>query len=120
MREKRILLVGEEVQFDSIKNILQGEGCLVEAATTGRQALEKEGSKEIYVAVLEAELPDMTGVEAARKLKGEHDRIHIIIQTDISGLNGCLDELDLGIDEILLKPVGANELLRAIKEALSH
>ena len=115
-----MLLVGDEAQFASIKTILLGEGCLVEAATTGRQALEKASSKEIHVAVLEAELPDMTGVDATRKLKGEHDSIHIIIQTDISGLNGCLDALDVGIDEILLKPVGANELLRAIKEALSH
>jgi len=120
-KEKRILLVdGDESKAASFQTILRDEGYLVETATTGRQALEKAKGTKFHVAILNTELPDMRGAEVAGKLKGEHDSIRLIIQTDVSGLNGCLDTLDMGIEEILLKPIEANEILRVTKEALSR
>lgn len=120
-KEKRVLLVdGNEVQSASFKTILRRKGYLVETATTGRQALEKAKSTEFHVAILDAELPDMMGAEVASELKKKYDGIHLIIQTGFSGLNGCIDVIDVGIEEILLKPIEADELLRVTKEALSR
>ena len=120
-KEKRVLLVdGNEVQSASFKTILRGKGYLVETATTGRQALEKAKNTEFHVAILDAELPDMMGAEVASELKKKHDGIHLIIQTGFSGLDGCIDVIDVGIEEILLKPIEADELLRVTKEALSR
>jgi len=108
----------DETLVNSFQTILQEEGYLVETAKTGQQALDKAKKTRFHLAILDIKLPDIMGDEVARKLKKQYDNIDIVIITGYPSFKDCIDALDIGINEILLKPIGSAELLRVTQEAL--
>ena len=121
MKRKRILLVeDDETLVTSFQMILQKGGYHVETTTTGQQALERAKKTDFQLAILDISLPDIQGPEVASHLKKQDDNIGLVFITGHPTFNDCIQALDIGIDEILLKPIGANELLRVTKETLSR
>ena len=115
---KRILLVDDdEVLVNTFESILQKEGYFVESATTGQDALERAKKTKFQLVILDIKLPDLMGGEVASLLRKQDDEIGIIFITGFPTFQKCIDTLDLGIHEILLKPIPPNELLRATREA---
>lgn len=119
MREKRILLVDDdEAQVNTFRSVLEREGYRVETALTSREALRKAGDIRFDLAILDIALPDIRGDEISGELRRRDQDINIILITGYPSLQDCIDTLDLGIHEILLKPIAPSELLLSIKEAL--
>ncbi len=117
MVERRILLVeDDETIVTPFQIILESEEYQVDTATTGRQAIERLGENEYRVVILDIKLPDMKGVDVAREIR-DRTESSIIIVTGYPDLVESLEALDLGIEEILLKPINAEELLRTVEEA---
>jgi DNA-binding response OmpR family regulator len=63
-------------------------------------------------------LPDMSGAGVARRLREEDDGARIIIVTGYPDLAESINALDIGVEEILIKPIGRDELLNSIKSAI--
>ena len=120
MGKKKILLVDDDESLvNTFQSVLQGEGYTVKTALTAKQALKKAEKSKFDLAILDIVLPDMRGDVVANELK-KHDReIGIILITGYPYFQDCIDSLNIGIHEILLKPIGSDELLRITKEALS-
>ncbi len=119
MKKRCILLVDDdETQLRTFQEILQGAGYLVETATTGEQALDKVKTARFDLVVLDIKLPDILGDEVARVLRREDEKSGIILMTGYRSFQDCIDALDIGINEILLKPIEPDELLRATKDSL--
>ena len=119
MKKRCILLVDDdETQLRTFQEILQGVGYLVETATTGEQALDKVKTAKFDLVVLDIKLPDILGDEVARLLRRQDEKSSIILMTGYRSFQGCIDALDIGINEILLKPIEPDELLRATKDSL--
>lgn len=113
------MIVDDDVNFINLfQRILQQEGYLVETATTGRQALNKAKKTEFHLVILDIKLPDIMGDEVVRELKKQNDKIGIVLITGYPSFKDCIDALDIGIEEILLKPIGTAELLRVVQEAI--
>ena len=116
---ERILLVDDD---DAIiipfQLILQNAGYQVDSALTGQQALEKTEKADYELAILDIKLPDIRGIEVAREIRKQHDDIRLIIITGYSEMADSIETIDVGIDEILIKPIEPDELLRAVKESL--
>lgn len=120
MVESPILIVdGDELQLRTFKRILEGEGHPVMASTTGAAALEMAERGKFSLAFLDIKLPDIRGDELARRLRELDGGLSIILITGYPSMQDCIDALDLGIHEILLKPIDSEELLRVTREALS-
>lgn len=118
MVERRILLVeDDETIFIPFQFILESEEYQVDTATTGRQAIEKLGENEYRVVILDMKLPDMRGIDVAREIRNRTESSSIIIVTGYPNLVEGIEALDIGIEEILLKPIDAEELLRTVEEA---
>ena len=119
MNRKRILIVDDDENLVNLfQMILNEEGYLVETATTGLQALEKAKKTEFHLVILDIKLQDIMGDEVARELKNKDDKIGIVLITGYPSFKDCIDALDIGIEEILLKPIGTAELLRVVQEAI--
>lgn len=108
----------DETLTQLFQMILQGEGYLVETSTTGRVALEKAKETDFDVVILDIKLPDILGDEVARELKKLDEDTRIVLITGYPSFKDCIDALDIGIEEILLKPIGTTELLRVTQEAI--
>jgi len=121
MNEKRILIVeDDEKLLHTYQSILQEEGYFVETATTGNQALDKAKKTKFHLVILDIKLPDIMGDEVAKGIKAGDDKVPIIMITGYPTLQRSIDSLELGIYEILIKPVGIDELLRIVHDALSN
>lgn len=119
MDEKRILIVDDDESLvDSFQMILRGDGHLVETATTGQQAIDKAKETKIHLAIIDIILPDLRGDEVARQLKRQDEKIGIVLITGYPYFQDCIDALDIGVKEILLKPINAYELIQVAREAL--
>ena len=117
MVSKRILLVDDdETILAPFQLILQNEGYLVDTANTGRQAIEKAEKNDYQMAILDIKLPDIKGIDVASKMRDLHCEIRLIIITGYPDLADSIETIDIGIDEILMKPIEPDELLRIIKE----
>jgi len=121
MKGKRILIVDDDQTLVTLfQMILQEEGYAVETATSGLQALDIAKKTDFHLVLLDIKLPDIRGDEVARELRKIDDKIGIVLITGYPSFKNCIDALDIGIDEILLKPIGTTELLRVAQEAIRN
>lgn len=119
LKGMRVLLIDDdETILVPFQLILQKEGYQVDTALTGRQALEKVGETKYQIVITDIILPDIQGIEVAKKIREFNKKTQLIIITGFPNLADSIEALDIGIDEILIKPIKADELLRAVKESL--
>lgn len=116
MTDESILLVDDDgdILFH-FENILKKEGYSVESASYGRDALKKIKDKKIDVAIIDIMLPDMRGDQLAKDLRKKEPSLKLIFITGFSYMDECINALDIGINEILLKPISSDELLSSVK-----
>lgn len=120
MNKKRILLVDDdEILLTTFRLILQEEGYFVETAKTGQQAIDKAKQTKFHLGIIDINLPDIMGDKVASKLNKQYGNMTIIFITGYPHFQDCIDALDIGVYEILLKPISPDELLLVTKEALS-
>jgi len=116
---KNILLVDDDKDFTNLfSSVVEKEGYSVEVASTGQEALNKFNESKFDLLILDIRLPDMMGGEVAKKIRSKDNKIGIIMVTGYPNLQDSIDALDMGIHDILLKPISSSEILRAIEEAL--
>ena len=119
MSEKRILIVDDDKYINAFfKTILEEHDYTVYTASSGQEALSLEGSSFDLV-ILDIKLPDIMGDQVAKVMKERRMADNIVLMTGYPGLEDCIDTLGVGIQEILLKPISPDEILRVAREALS-
>jgi DNA-binding response OmpR family regulator len=119
MARANILVVDDdEAQLKLFTSILEKNEYHVESAITGEEALELTGENDFNLAIIDIKLPDKTGDEVVREFRSYGKEMGVILITGYPSLQECINVLDLGIQEILLKPIDTEELLRVVEEAL--
>ncbi len=80
--KKRVLIVDDEEGIRLLyKEELEEEGCDVELASSGEEALEKLESDNIDLVLLDIKMPGMDGVEVLRKVKERWKELPVILCT---------------------------------------
>jgi DNA-binding response OmpR family regulator len=121
MSERRILIVEDDLDLVEIySTFLKNDGYKVETVNEGIQAIEKAQKTTFDLVILDINLPDIMGDKVAIRLKEINENIIIIMITGFPSLQDSIDILDVGIYDILLKPITADELLRVTREAFSN
>jgi signal transduction histidine kinase/CheY-like chemotaxis protein len=104
-----------------VTGILEQAGFLVHEATTGGQALELAATLRPDLIVLDIELPDIRGLEVARRLKTRDDTSRIPV-LHLSAIRVTAEDLarglDAGADAYLVHPVDPQVLLSTIRALL--
>ena len=119
MSKKKILVVDDDEGLLKIyRELLESEGYKVVTASTSKEALSKAEKTRFNLAILDIVLPDVQGDELARQMKKLDESIEIIFITGYPEFHSCIDSLDIGVADILLKPLTREEILRATEFAL--
>ena len=116
----RVLVVDDERAIRRFLRVsLSAHGHKVFEAGTGQEGLASAATNRPDVIILDLGLPDLDGVEVARRLR-EWTRTPIIILSVRNQEETKVEALDAGGDDYLTKPFGVGELLARIKVAVRH
>lgn len=101
-----------------LKRLLEDDRHVVEVATDGRSGLEiAEDAPGIECVILDIGLPDMSGLDVARRLRAAGSDVQILMLTARDTVGDRVTGLDAGADDYLVKPFAFEELsarLRAL------
>lgn len=101
-----------------LKRLLEDDRHVVELATDGRSGLEvAEDAPGIECIVLDVGLPDISGLEVAKRLRAGGSQTTILMLTARDTVGDRVTGLDAGADDYLVKPFAFEELsarLRAL------
>jgi DNA-binding NarL/FixJ family response regulator len=100
-----------------IREFLEDDGELVviAEASDGAQAVQLAGEQRPDVAVLDIQMPRMTGIEATRRIKAAHPYVRVLILTAYEDDPYLFALLRAGADGYILKNAGPDDLVRAVK-----
>jgi DNA-binding response OmpR family regulator len=114
-----ILVVDDEPNIVELARLyLRSEGYNVEAASDGREALEKIASLHPSLVVLDLMMPEVDGWEVTRRLRESDTRTPIIMLTAKGDEADKIVGLDMGADDYLAKPFNPRELVSRVKAVL--
>lgn len=114
----RVLVVDDEIAIQRFLRVaLNGEGFVVFMASTGQDALTTLALERPDLVLLDLGLPDMDGVEVARRLR-EWSKVPVIVLSVREQESDKIAALDAGADDYLTKPFGVGELLARIRTIL--
>jgi two-component system response regulator MprA len=115
----RVLVVDDEPAVrEALRRALALEGYDVDLAANGAEALQKVGSADPDVVVLDVLMPEVDGLAACRRLRAEGNRVPVLMLTARAGIGDRVDGLDAGADDYLVKPFALEELLARIRALL--
>ena len=120
---EKILFVDDEKNIvDFAQKTLKRLGYEVVAMTSSLKALDilRKQSDSFDLIITDLTMPDLTGLQLAEKILDIRDDLPIILCT------GFLDSItkekadDIGIREIIVKPMGIHSLAQIIRKVLEH
>lgn len=111
----KILVVDDEVLIRNvIKEYAAIEGCKVDEAENGEEAVEMVYDNDYDVIIMDIMMPVLDGVKASREIK-KIKNIPIIMLSARSSEEDKLLGFDIGIDDYITKPFSPKELMARIK-----
>ncbi len=114
----RILIVDDEPKIlGTLAPLLRARGYEVFTAMNGRAALETVDRDKPDLIVLDLGLPDTDGVDLCREIR-EGQNVPIVVLSARGAEGDKVRALDVGADDYVTKPFGAEELLARIRAAL--
>jgi CheY-like chemotaxis protein len=117
----RVLLAEDNpVNQKVLRRMLEGRGAAVEVATTGIEALAMAVAHSYGVILMDCQMPEMDGFEAARRIRNELGaRTPPIIAVTARAMEqDRLDCLAAGMDEVITKPISLHVLDGVLRRRL--
>jgi len=118
---KSILIVDDEGAIrEMVQFALERAGFEVQEAANGREALARVADRAPALILLDWMLPDLSGIDVARRLKKDDltARIPIIMLTARTEENDKIRGLEIGADDYVTKPFSPRELVARINAVL--
>ncbi|MHB8058892.1 MAG: ATP-binding protein [Desulfuromonadaceae bacterium] len=118
------ILLADDVEINRalVQAILEPHGHRVTLAEDGRKALRAYESKRFDVVLMDVQMPEMDGLEAARGIReyeraaGRSGGVPIVAMTAFAGHENRQICLDAGMDDYLPKPIKPDQLLQLLEK----
>ena len=116
----KVMVVDDQKELaEEIASVLQTDSGLevVGTALDGFDALEKMPTLQPDVVLLDIRMPNMNGVVATQRIKAEYPDVKVVILTTFDDSDYILNAINNGASGYLLKDIGGNALIDAVKNA---
>lgn len=115
----RVLVVDDDRAIrESLERLLTLEGHEVTAVADGAVALEVIRATEVDVVLLDVMMPSIDGLTLCRMVRGDGNRVPILMLTARTETSDRVSGLDAGADDYLPKPFDPGELLARVRALL--
>ena len=116
---RKILVVDDDRKIvELVRLYLEKDGYRVLVAYDGLKALELARQRRPDLIVLDLMLPQLDGLDVCRILRGEGNKVPIIMLTAKTTEEDKLVGLDLGADDYVTKPFSPRELVARVRAVL--
>ncbi len=119
----RILVVDDDNDFRVFVSALLNHAfpeSEVAAHAGGRSALEDHKKHGAAVAVVDIQMPGMSGIEVTRALRRADENLPVVIVTGVGGAAEWKTLSDLGASAFLVKPIDPEDLVAVLRRALGR
>ena len=117
--EMPLVLVAEddESNFKLIRAII-GKRCRLEWGRTGEELLTlyQQHKEQALMILMDIKMPIMTGLEATAKLRADGCKLPIVVQTAYAFSSDRDKALEVGANNVLVKPITLAELRKVVKQ----
>ena len=114
-----VLVVDDEpVLAEMVSMALRYEGWNIATAGDGAAALDSARSQRPDVVVLDVMLPDMSGLDVLRKLRGETPQLPVLLLTAKDAVEDRIAGLTAGGDDYVTKPFSLEEVVLRLRALL--
>ena len=118
-KNAKILIVDDERAIrSSLKEILEDEGWLVEAAPDGPTALQMAEGDHFQVVLCDIKMPGMDGIEVLTQLHASDPDTAVVMMTGHGDIDTAVDCIRKGAYDFLVKPLDLNRILLTIRNAV--
>ncbi len=114
---KVLLVEDEEAILLGLQYCLEQEGFLCYCAPCGEEALKIASLKEIDIALLDLNLPDMNGFQVMENLRKMKDFPVLFLTANLEEVS-IVKGLDMGADDYITKPFKTRELISRMRAVL--
>jgi DNA-binding NarL/FixJ family response regulator len=108
--DHKIVRQGTRLYLESMGIEVLGE------ATNGHEAVEMACRLEPDVVVMDIHMPELTGIEATRRIRHDTDEVRVLVLTAYDNPAYIQALLEAGADGFVLKTAELSELLKSIEE----
>jgi DNA-binding response OmpR family regulator len=113
----KILLVEDDARLSrSLARLLEQDRHNVEIASDGESGVDiAVGENGIDVVILDVGLPDISGLEVARRIRRDRPELAILMLTARDTVTDRVGGLDAGADDYVVKPFSYDELAARLR-----
>ena len=116
-----VLLANEQESWhNTVRTLLQTQGVQTVSARTGREALAVIEKQPVHLAVLDAQMPQLGGLQVMRLMREMHKAPPTIMVADDMTSYLLREALGMQVFSVLSKPVDFNLLLDAMARVLKR
>ncbi|MBW2276865.1 MAG: response regulator, partial [Deltaproteobacteria bacterium] len=116
----RILLVDdEEVMRRLFTRAMGGQGYWCSAAASAEEAIELLAFQKFDLALVDKNLPDLSGLEVARRALEQEHQVPVIIVTGYPSNESKDEARSIGVSRYITKPVGVYRLRQEVDNVLT-
>jgi DNA-binding response OmpR family regulator len=117
--KQRILVVEDDPAIlTGLVDLLQAEGFTVTQAATGTAALARHAEGAPDLVLLDVMIPEKSGYDVCREIRRKDPVTPVIMLTAKGQEVDRVVGLELGADDYVVKPFGANELVARVRAVL--
>ncbi len=117
MQKVKLLLVDDhQMLIDGIKALLtdQDQFQIVAEATRASDALQILENQSIDIVITDINMPEMSGIELARRIKASKPEVKILTLSMFSEKQTIREMIDAGVSGYILKNTGKEELIESL------
>jgi len=120
MAPKKILVIDDEEFIADMSRMALGDiGHEVFCAYSGEQAIDMSMATKFDLAIVDAMLPGMTGVETFDVIRQANPSIIGILVTGHANMEMIVEAINCGFSGVLEKPIDAGALVKTVQEAIA-
>lgn len=114
-----ILIVDDDLYVrESLKEILNDNGYIIEEAADGKTALDILAQRPIDLMLLDLDLPRVNGMDVLKKSSAEYSEVGVVIISGKGTIQLAVEATKLGAYDFLEKPLEAQRTMLTVRNAI--
>ena len=112
--EAKVLVVDDDPSIHRLLTEMLGGKFKIASAYTGTEALQIAGSQDLDIILLDVCLPDVSGIETLRRLKGDAVSAGVVMISSDNESETVVEAMRLGALDYLVKPLQVDKVMATV------